>query len=549
MEKMDNKKKSDKKIAILVTAIMVISVFAVFAVPVSANNGEWYFKPPYPNYAPSGMPDFDQKQDKWQAINAGPNGIAETAAAGDDIQVSPVGTPGKPYHTVIAPGPNCSLDSTPAGDDQVVWVFCGPVAVANCFWWFDSKYADPTGTPGDGNDIFRLVEDYDVGDDHLAANVPPLVCRLANQMLTTSKGTTYVSDMEDAIDDWLKAIGLDDTLYEHTVKMPTFEYIEEEVERSQDVILLLGFWQLNDAGVWTRIGGHYVTVAGVNSANLMIAISDPFFDNAVVTGQGRIVPNPHPPGYTSTFHNDARNISHDFYVIGDSISPGGEWGIPYYLVSEHPELVMEFINTNVPLEFEPYQGEWDETSLAIHTEVEYAVVISPKCMPAIEVNKTVLDPETGEWVEEINANVGDDVTFRIWIHNNGTCCDLTNIAIVDILPESLEFVDYSNVVVLDDMGVGSTTIKWSYPGVLEPCENISFTFDATVVGCGVDINLVNVTAECVDTGEIVSDEDTATVNVICPERVPALTPIGIIALMGLLAIVATSTILRKRKKR
>ena len=38
----------------------------------------WYWKPPYPNYAPNtpgGMPDFDQKQDAWKAIGPGANSL------------------------------------------------------------------------------------------------------------------------------------------------------------------------------------------------------------------------------------------------------------------------------------------------------------------------------------------------------------------------------------------------------------------------------------------------------------------------------------------
>ncbi len=71
-------------------------------------------------------------------------------------------------------------------------MFCGPVALANCFWWFDSKYADPAGTPGDGEDQFALVEDYGAGDDHATANAPLLIEKLARAMNTTGKGTTYI---------------------------------------------------------------------------------------------------------------------------------------------------------------------------------------------------------------------------------------------------------------------------------------------------------------------------------------------------------------------
>lgn len=198
---------------------------------------EWYWKAPYPNYAPNepgGMPDFDQKQDQWKAIEPGPNGVIDSVLAGDDIY--------NPDENCIAPGPNCHLESDPVGDDIVVWAFCGPVAVANCFWWFDSKYADPNGQPGDGEDKFRLVEDYDAGDDHASANAPLLIEELANKMQTCSKGTTYIDDMQDAIDGWFEDTELDDMFEEDTYNKPTFEFIEEEIERSQDVILLLGYY-------------------------------------------------------------------------------------------------------------------------------------------------------------------------------------------------------------------------------------------------------------------------------------------------------------------
>ncbi|MBN1859912.1 MAG: hypothetical protein JW840_00465, partial [Candidatus Thermoplasmatota archaeon] len=199
----------------------------------------WYWKSPYPNYAPhtpGGMPDFDQKQDQWKTIEPGPNGVIDSTLAGDDIY--------NPSENCIAPGPNAHLESTPLVDDVAVWSYCGPVAVANCFWWFDSKYADPTGTPGDGKDTFDLVEDYGAGDDHAKNNVPLLIEKLATYMLTTSKGTTYISDMQDGIDDWLTDTGLSSKFEENTYNKPEFDFIEEEIERSQDVILLMGYYDV-----------------------------------------------------------------------------------------------------------------------------------------------------------------------------------------------------------------------------------------------------------------------------------------------------------------
>jgi len=199
----------------------------------------WYWKPPYPNYAPhtpGGMPDFDQKQDQWKTIEPGPNGIIDSTPAGDDIF--------NPTENCIAPGPNAHLETNPANDDVAVWSYCGPVAVANCFWWFDSKYSTSTGTPGDGEDNFDLVKDYGAGDDHSKNNVPLLIERLANYMQTTTKGTTYINDMQDGIDDWLVDTGLSNKFEENTYNKPEFDFIEEEIERSQDVILLLGYYDV-----------------------------------------------------------------------------------------------------------------------------------------------------------------------------------------------------------------------------------------------------------------------------------------------------------------
>lgn len=68
--------------------------------------------------------------DKFTEILAGPNGICETTADADDpndpndgydIQVIPVGTTGLPVDAVcVAPGPDGVMNSTAAGDDQLM---------------------------------------------------------------------------------------------------------------------------------------------------------------------------------------------------------------------------------------------------------------------------------------------------------------------------------------------------------------------------------------------------------------------------------------------
>jgi hypothetical protein len=441
----------------------------------------WYWKDPYPDYAPSGMPDIDQRQDTWKK--------SETEQ----------------------------------------WTFCGPCAVANCFKWFDSKYNVPPGSPGDGQDQFPLVRDYLdelmplVGyDDHDPWNVdniatlwssavgsppptdqpfipgpqipggglPPwgeLVERLAWYFDTDGIQTGYcqhagsnILQMQEGIQRWLESemfedsSTLADTLCVVLTPMPTFAYVESLVEKCEDVILLLGFWynqggpgerefkrgdvdgngmaatltdlmacldgppfpcddaaDVNDDGIldstdcqyladyctvpghppppppfpncgtdpnpdalgcadyphcpgsgdWFRIGGHYVTVAGVNSQEYMIAFSDPFIDNAELGFAGRVgdgILMAHPHGsHHPTLHNDEGNVSHDIYTVAESPSPGGLWGLPEYaMYHDLSSWMWNFHAQNVPNEFVPVTAPWDQESY-IFTEVEYCVHVSP----------------------------------------------------------------------------------------------------------------------------------------------------------------------------
>lgn len=203
------------------------------ALPLGVGDGRgWYWKPSYPNYAPSGVPDFDQQQDTWKAIEPGPNGVIDSTPAGDDfLNVT---------ENRIVPGQDCHLQTVPAGDDVAVWAFCGPTAVANCFWWYDSKYSDPTGTPGDGKDNFPLVANYGAGDDHAAANVPLLIEKLARAMKTNTRGTTYITDMNSSIHQWFVNTNLTNHFTVNTTNNVTFPYVEQQIENDQNVILLVG---------------------------------------------------------------------------------------------------------------------------------------------------------------------------------------------------------------------------------------------------------------------------------------------------------------------
>ena len=136
------------------------------------------------------------------------------------------------------------------------------------------------------------------------------------------------------------------------------------------------------------------------------------------------------------------------------------------------------------------------------------------CLPSIEVNKMVFNETSGEWVDETTAKVNDTLRFRCVVHNNGTCCNLTDITVTDILSDSLEYRDNATVdgVAAEPTAVSENEYKWEFAGPLAPCEAITIEFDARVIECGNDKNTQNASAWCEETGTWVSDEDTVWVN-------------------------------------
>ncbi len=314
---------------------------------------DWFFKGwpgGYEDYAPHGIPDFDQRQ----------NGTGAYAPWNWTNPYPPVGQPS----------------------------FCGPTAIANSLWWLDSQFEPNPVPPPTISDNFPLVESYnpDVWDDHDPQNVPYLIEDLAFLMDTNGIQSgdqhcgTEVHVMEDGIEEYLRIKELDWKFYEHTVKMPTYELIVEEVKKSQDVTLLLGFWQQEPTGVWYRTGGHYVTVAGVDPSNMKIAFSDPI-DNAAEwpQGAGHVAPPPNPhmgnPMHSFTLHNNASYVSHDIYAVNPtSPSPGGIIGLDdYWFADEYGHVWGSCQNT--PEEYIGVDRDYDP-GLPVFVEIEYAVIVS-----------------------------------------------------------------------------------------------------------------------------------------------------------------------------
>ena len=136
------------------------------------------------------------------------------------------------------------------------------------------------------------------------------------------------------------------------------------------------------------------------------------------------------------------------------------------------------------------------------------------CVPVIEVNKTVWNGTA--WVETIpDAEINNTYRFRCEVHNNGTCCDLTNIKVADNLSDSLKYANNATVdgVPREPDWITGNKFEWDFTGPLAPCETVVLEFDATVIDCGNDSNVQNATAYCPETEKWVSGEDDAWINV------------------------------------
>jgi hypothetical protein len=140
---------------------------------------------------------------------------------------------------------------------------------------------------------------------------------------------TRMIDAQNGIQQYLIQQGTDTAFEVHSALFPEFGWIDTEIERCQDVVIFLEFWQFT-GGPWQELYnnpslefGHCVTCAGVNLATSQLLISDPYQDafEAGTAPQGGRSPvmhgYPHPPAT----HNDAQYVSQDAYAVSQWIEP------------------------------------------------------------------------------------------------------------------------------------------------------------------------------------------------------------------------------------
>ena len=219
--------------------------------------------------------------------------------------------------------------------------------------------------------------------------------------MNTSSSGTNVTDMQAGIAQYLNNTGYAANYNETTVLWPEFHlFIEPEVERCEDVVLLLGFWQREWVGpgpddyYWWRVGGHYVTCAGVNSNASQLGISDPYWDNAEAGGPG-VVPVAHAYPHGGGVHNDTQYVSHDIYNVTPIIpGPSGPpcWALLNYDVGKN---ITDFTGQN--------GGGHYIQGFPVMTVIDYAVDVSPTAVNATLVGNVTFIGRGGSpcstWIE------------------------------------------------------------------------------------------------------------------------------------------------------
>jgi hypothetical protein len=301
---------------------------------------------------------------------------------------------------------------------------CGPTAVANCLWWFNAVPTEPS-----------------------AMSPPDLIRLLCTYMKCDPYGVgTYVDSMQLGLDQYITDYGFN--LYEHTYYQPDFHEMEDSLKKSQDIILLLGFY---DEGL-NRVGGHYVTMAGVCSESLKVALSDPAKDAAVwgwSPGRVRLGDHPEPP-VDDTLHNNPSYVSQDIYLSSlQSPTPGNpNWGLPDYLITRGAEFAARFLGQNFQPGQEPFKGP-DAVGPAVYTEVEFAVMICP--------TGSAVEDEEGSSVPkdfELHQNYPNPFNNETVIKFNLRRSTEVGLAIYNILGQKVR------TLVVGRLNAGSQTFSW-----------------------------------------------------------------------------------------
>ena len=362
----------------------------------------WYWKDSTEN-SPSGMPDFDQNQDQWVAY-CGPTAVANCLWWYDAV---PEGwTPPQLIDTLaryFETNPDFGTDVyvMQAGLEQyfqdhgfalqestfVMPDFyemedslkrCQDIILLLGFWWYEE----------DPNQQFIRG---DVNEDGIVNAADLTEC--------VTGGPFSCDDAADVNDDGI--LSLDDCAYlsaflDQGGPAPPPPFPACGTDPTEDELGCASFPPCPGEGHWWRESGHFVTMAGVCSDSLKIAISDPDNDGAVGGAPGRVRPpeHPQPGGYGPTLHNDPTFVSQDMYTSTlDPKLPSD--GNPFWEIN-YPWPPVKYSGINVPDKFRAVTKPAPKGATLYATEVEFAVMICPKTTGVEEEGETAITPQDFE---------------------------------------------------------------------------------------------------------------------------------------------------------
>ena len=132
----------------------------------------------------------------------------------------------------------------------------------------------------------------------------------------------------------------------------------------------------------------------------------------------------------------------------------------------------------------------------------------------VDVDKTVRDPETGEWVHEMEAPVNNTVRFKCEIRNIGSC-NLTDISVQNCLSLNLEYAENATMEparYASSLMTGNTMLEWDIP-YLSLGESIVIEYDADVVRSVIkDLDYLYARGYCKDNDQWDNEYDIVIVN-------------------------------------
>lgn len=273
---------------------------------------------------------------------------------------------------------------------------CGLFSLANSLTWFDNKS--------------KFVPSFSWADDLIPpqlegfTQVVDLVNELANDTLQANNLTDLPAgltppQLQKGVDKYLNDVNLgpnrhtdEKYFYHQLVYQPEFSWIADEVSKSEDVTLGIVFSLFVDqdkdgtGDKWFPAGGHAVTVAGVNSNEQRVGISDPIRDvsEGATGGENDHV---HPEG-NYIQHNNPLNVSHDIYDVLQSDSPWGKWRLNQYKQFDELTIPSGCTRTRVGNGPDGQQGteddiwnyrgpNFDVNVVLVRTEIGSALKISP----------------------------------------------------------------------------------------------------------------------------------------------------------------------------